>query len=1112
MAKKVKIGIKVPTSSELNRRYGNLLINPSTQERPKLWLPSRFLALNYQYGGGIPFGKILEVMGQESSGKAVPLDSQVLTSTGYKLMGELTLSDKVMDPVSGDPILIIGIYPQGLKRVYKVTFRDGTSAECSEDHLWEVQFRSHHQYKSQVLTIKEILEKGYRTKRASGKGKFKYKYNIPSTIPLNFEKKELPIHPYILGYILGDGGLGRANYIMFNIGLEDADSFKHNISKFLKEGAELEDKGIYENPFGKTHRFILKGYSKEIRSLCLEGKLSSDKFIPEDYLWSSVEDRKYLLAGLLDSDGTIGEQHNRAKYSSRFKFSSTSSKMIKQLVQVVRSLGGFITEPKPKTRERQFEGYEKRISKEIRTGGRLPFNPFMLERKRKQYQVKIENQTKSANYRRSIIDISYIGKKECQCIKVSSERGLFMLNDFIVTHNTLVAYDFAYCTQQLGGHVIWVDAEQSWDNSWAEQNGIELDKVTIISSTEIETISDAIADLSILWRSKLTHNEPILLVVDSIAAMDCTENINIKMTDGKAEMGGRAKALYKMFRIRTELLSKLGITQIYINQLRVALNVGFGQDNTCLHYNTMIPFVDGTSMKIGDIIKNKVSKEVWSYNEGSKRFEPKPIVDWVIKEETKKWIQFKTEGPETINGFNGFTCTYTHHCLTNHGWKKAKDITFEDKLITKQRRVINGTLKEFLWGTIPFDCSLYGKNGRSTSHITFSNGKQEDYLLWKTQMIEKAFPMKPKGSSKTKFISTRGYTELYDIYQKIGKERDPLKLWDLSLPLAPLTLAVWYMDDGHKYSDTKVGISISPNRTDLKELARYLTHVCKLPCNIYSHGIKFTKSGSQNLMEAISAYVIPSMQYKLLSGYGGRFKPFELDYSEEYLPKEVNILYINREFDPNNRRFRSPKQRKKYDITIPDNHNFLAGSVEQGVVVHNTSTGGKALGFYASIRSAFYAGKQVTKKVKGKERKVGKLVSIRPIKNKVSPLRNTISKAPIYFNPKYVEYVGFDRYHGFADILVEEDVLEKTSGGIYKYKGKTVARGEEKFQSVVEEDDKLRRKLIKACGINTIRVTQSKIDELVEKGINLFPVDGNLDYESQSDDSEDEEEEEEFED
>lgn len=100
-------------------------------------------------------------------------------------------------------------------------------------------------------------------------------------------------------------------------------------------------------------------------------------------------------------------------------------------------------------------------------------------------------------------------------------------------------------------------------------------------------------------------------------------------------------------------------------------------------------------MKIGEIVKNRVSKEVWSYNEVTHKFEPKPIVDWIRKSETKKWIQFKTEGPETTKGFNGFTCTYTHHCLTNHGWKKAIDITFEDKLITKQRRVIMVILKIF---------------------------------------------------------------------------------------------------------------------------------------------------------------------------------------------------------------------------------------------------------------------------------------------------------------------------------------------------------------------------------------------------------------------------------
>lgn len=654
---------------------------------------------------------------------------------------------------------------------------------------------------------------------------------------------------------------------------------------------------------------------------------------------------------------------------------------------------------------------------------------------------------------------------------------------------SLIAYNFAYACQQLGGHVIWVDAEQSWMNSWAEENGVDPEKVTVINETRIEYIADAVADLALYLRAQLTNNEPILLVLDSIAATDCSDNIDAKMTDAKAEMGGRAKALYKYFRIRNELFYRLGITQVYINQLRTALNVGFGKDNTCLHYDTVIPFVDGTSMKIGEIVKNRVSKEVWSYNEVTHKFEPKPIVDWIRKSETKKWIQFKTEGPETTKGFNGFTCTYTHHCLTNHGWKKAIDITFEDKLITKQRRVINGNLKDFLWGTIPFDCSLYSKHGKGITRITFSNGIQEEYLLWKTHMIEKAFPMVNKGESK--YISKKGYAELYDIQQQIGKERDPLKLWDTDYNLSDLTLAIWYMDDGHKYNSVTVGISISPKRTDLNKLAQYLTDKCGLPCKTYEHGIKFTNKGTIKLMERINRYVIPSMQYKLLDAYKGNFKEFELEYQEEYIPKEVNILSINKEFDIKNRRFRRPYKRFKYDITIPGNHNFLAGSTEQGILVHNTTTGGAALKFYASIRLAFYSGKTVIIKSKGKERKVGKLVTIRLLKNKVAPPRPTISKCPVYFNPKFHD-VGFDRYYGLEDVLVENDIIEKSSGGVYKYKGSTLCRGEEKFQKLMEEDDSLRRKLLRKANINTIGTTKKRIQELNK---NYFPVEG-VEYES----------------
>lgn len=476
---------------------------------------------------------------------------------------------------------------------------------------------------------------------------------------------------------------------------------------------------------------------------------------------------------------------------------------------------------------------------------------------------------------------------------------------------SLIAYDFAYATQQLGGHVIWVDAEQSWMNSWAETNGVDPERVTLVNDTRIEYVADIVADLAILLRSQLTHNEPILLVVDSIAAMDCADNIDAKMIEGKAEMGGRAKALYKYFRIRSELFYKLGITQIYINQLRTALNVGFGKDNTCLHYDTPIPFVDGTSMKIGEIIKNKVSKEVWSFNEEKGIFEPKPIIDWVVKKETKKWIQFKTTGPGTTNGFNGFTCTHTHHCLTNTGWKKAIDIDIHDKLISKERTCINGA----------------------------------------------------------------------------------------------------------------------------------------------------------------------------------------------HTPIEVDIISINKEFNPSDKRFKKPYKRRKYDITIPDNHNFLAGSVEQGVVVHNTTTGGAALKFYASQRLAFYAGRTLTIKQKGKERKSGKLVTIRVIKNKVAPPRPTLSKCPVYFNPKFHE-VGFDRCFALEDVLVENDILEKSSGGVYKFKGKSLARGEEKFQALLEEDDALRRKLLKKAEINTIGTTKKKLEEL---NTNFYPVDG-VEYENYESAEDDEEE------
>lgn len=133
---------------------------------------------------------------------------------------------------------------------------------------------------------------------------------------------------------------------------------------------------------------------------------------------------------------------------------------------------------------------------------------------------------------------------------------------------TLVAKDFSFGTQYLGGWVLWNDAEQAFDPTWAIKNGLDLDKIIIYNETSIEKISDWVADMAITLRSRLTHNEPILFVQDSIAALDCEANVNSVQTDAKAEMGNRAKAIYKFVRIRNQLLAELGVTSIFINQLR----------------------------------------------------------------------------------------------------------------------------------------------------------------------------------------------------------------------------------------------------------------------------------------------------------------------------------------------------------------------------------------------------------------------------------------------------------------------------------------------------------------------------------------------------------------
>ncbi len=667
-----------------------------------------------------------------------------------------------------------------------------------------------------------------------------------------------------------------------------------------------------------------------------------------------------------------------------------------------------------------------------------------------------------------------------------------------------MALSFASVTTDLGGVVLWADAEQSFTNAWAKQNNIDLSRIIIFRETSVEAISDWVADMSIYWRSILTKNEPILFVTDSMAALDCTENINSKMVDAKADMGNRAKAIYKMFRIRSELLFKLGVCQIYINQLRKNLSAGMFGDPDCLHHDTMVPFTDGTSMRIGDIVKNKVKGLVWSLNEVTKQWEEKPIRGWVEKEPTNNWLSIVTEGPGTKNGRNGIICTRKHLMYTQRGWVKAGELTLEDKLITKYEALIRGTssgisdLSAFMYGMFIGDSSIRIRK-KNTACIHLQDNSNPEYLDWKINKLKGIVDFKETKTVRgmRKMVSPHT-TELAIIKQHIG-DRNPLTVFGfgLSEDIPALTLAIWYMDDGHLDKRGRASISISPKRVNLYWLADRLTRA-GYECKPHqTKNLMFSSLGQKNLFSKIHSFVPSCMWYKLPKEFQN-YKDFRLDDSyRKLLPLEVNIISIGKAGARNN------KKPHKYDLTIEGNHNFLAGSTDAGVLVHNTTPGGKALAFYASIRVGFYAGKQVTGKIKGRERRVGKLASIRIKKNKVGPPRTTIKGAPFYFVEEYKGYVGFDPYYFLNEIFLDSETISKNSSGTYSLKGVTICRGEDAFLKKLENDDAFRRKLLRKAEINTIGNLRKKLESIET---NLFPINKGIKYESQSEAVDDEDE------
>lgn len=359
------------------------------------------------------------------TGKSLKNGSRVLSQRGWIEIENLSLED-VVAGMDGNFYNVLGIYPQeGDLQVCEVIFSDRTKIYCSLDHLWFYQtayMRSQNQLG--VKTIKEIKEE-IPLKIKSGKYNKNNCY-IPMTKPVLFKKQNVPLDPYLLGCLLGDGCLSQ-NGIRFTVEQED---LKEMIIEILKEyDCSLKYRSQYDyqlfGELGYGYNCTQNKVGAAIRELNLSRTKSNTKFIPNIYKYNTEEVRIGVLQGLIDTDGYCE--------GSSYDIILKSKQMILDIKEICESLGLTATYSEKKSKCTTV-GYEKNhgivYRLHIKTSQLFP----KLHRTKKR-----EKQWKrpQAYARRHITEINYLNEySKMTCIKVASPDSSFLCENFIVTHNT----------------------------------------------------------------------------------------------------------------------------------------------------------------------------------------------------------------------------------------------------------------------------------------------------------------------------------------------------------------------------------------------------------------------------------------------------------------------------------------------------------------------------------------------------------------------------------------------------------------------------------------------------------------------------------------------------
>jgi hypothetical protein len=361
---------------------------------------------------------------------AQPNSEPVRTPLGWVAMGELRVGDVIQGRTG--PTRVAGTYPQGLRQVYRVTFSDGSWTRCDAEHLWSVRACG----KPRVIRLRDLGDLSY--------GK-RHRYTVPFVADRTERPDVLPIDPYTLGALLGDGcmvgdcprftsgdpeiaarfQLNGVRAVVRPVPGKKAFHYRFVISTANATSCGHGGRAVRGLCVGCYYALVRRGeplpprrrnpLRVALEGLGLWGHDSFTKFIPPEYGLASFAARVELLRGLFDTDGS-------AKSPGVVKYATCSPHLRDAVIELVQSIGGTA------------RAYVERLGDGViySVNCHIPVDvcPFGLERKARRWTG-----TRRAPWR-AVVSVEKDGVEESTCIEVEASDHLYITRGYIVTHNT----------------------------------------------------------------------------------------------------------------------------------------------------------------------------------------------------------------------------------------------------------------------------------------------------------------------------------------------------------------------------------------------------------------------------------------------------------------------------------------------------------------------------------------------------------------------------------------------------------------------------------------------------------------------------------------------------